>query len=73
MKFYSYLAAVLLVIPKTEAQNRCSQELEPGSECVLSKCREECLKKLKGFGTCIEKPAGSHKYTCNCLYNCGAQ
>ncbi|ESQ32422.1 hypothetical protein EUTSA_v10005578mg [Eutrema salsugineum] len=64
------LFSVLLVVPKTEAQQRCSKELEPGTECLLSKCREDCFKQLSGFGSCIENPIGSSKYTCNCFYNC---
>ncbi|AED95741.1 unnamed protein product [Arabidopsis thaliana] len=76
-KLFSYfmllvvLFSVLTIIPKTEAQKRCRQELEPGKQCVLAKCRELCFKQLKGFGSCIEKPPGSSKYTCNCFYNCG--
>ncbi|CAH2044698.1 unnamed protein product [Thlaspi arvense] len=64
------LFSVLLVIPQTEAQKRCKQVLEPGTQCELSWCRESCLKKLNGFGTCVENPPGSSKYTCNCFYNC---
>ncbi|CAN8265597.1 unnamed protein product [Cochlearia groenlandica] len=65
------LFSVLLVIPKSEAQMRCRQELEPHTQCLLSKCRQMCLHKLNGFGVCIEKPPGFHQYTCNCFYNCG--
>ncbi|CAF2035926.1 hypothetical protein BRARA_I00409 [Brassica rapa] len=66
------LFSVLLVVPQTEAQKRCIKELMPGTQCLLAKCRKVCFKTLKGFGTCIEKPPGSDRYTCNCLYNCGA-
>ncbi|KAF8105617.1 hypothetical protein N665_0157s0185 [Sinapis alba] len=65
------LFSVLLVIPKTEAQKRCRQVIDPNTQCLLAKCREVCFKTLKGFGTCIENPSGSDKYTCNCLYDCG--
>ncbi|XP_018475665.1 putative defensin-like protein 165 [Raphanus sativus] len=64
------LFSVLLVVPKTEAQKRCAKELMPGTQCLLANCREVCLRTLEGFGTCIEKPAGSDRYTCNCVYNC---
>ncbi|XP_018490569.2 putative defensin-like protein 165 [Raphanus sativus] len=64
------LFSVLLVVPKTEAQKRCVKQLMPGTQCLLAKCREVCLGTLKGFGSCIEKPPGSDKYTCNCVYNC---
>ncbi|KAF8107253.1 hypothetical protein N665_0124s0047 [Sinapis alba] len=77
-QFISYLMvlmvlfSVLLVVPKTEAQKRCRKELMPGTQCLLAKCREVCLNTLKGFGTCIEKPPDSDRYTCNCFYNCSA-
>ncbi|EOA14450.1 hypothetical protein CARUB_v10027654mg [Capsella rubella] len=66
------LFSVLSFVPNTEAQKRCRKELEPGKQCVLSHCREICLKQLNGFGSCVEKPPGSDKYTCNCFYNCGS-
>ncbi|KAG7537151.1 S locus-related glycoprotein 1 binding pollen coat protein [Arabidopsis suecica] len=67
------LFSVLSVVPKTEAQKRCRQELEPGKQCLLAECRELCFKKSNGFGSCLEKPPGSENYTCNCYYNCGAR
>ncbi|XP_019085929.1 PREDICTED: putative defensin-like protein 165 [Camelina sativa] len=67
------LFSVLSIVPKTEAQKRCIQELEQGKQCLLAKCRERCFKNLNGFGSCVEKPPGSDRYICNCFYSCGAQ
>ncbi|ESQ32421.1 hypothetical protein EUTSA_v10005401mg [Eutrema salsugineum] len=66
------LFSVLLVIPKTEAQKRCREELEPETQCVWSTCKQECFIKWSGYGACIQKPGGSRNYVCNCFYNCGA-
>ncbi|XP_019090163.1 PREDICTED: putative defensin-like protein 165 [Camelina sativa] len=65
------LLSVITIAPKTEAQKRCRKVLEPGTQCLLAKCREECFKKLSGNGVCVETPPTSGKYTCNCFYNCG--
>ncbi|KAF3593516.1 hypothetical protein YC2023_085847 [Brassica napus] len=64
------LFSVLLIIPKTEAQQRCTKVIAPETQCLLLKCREECFKTLNGFGTCVENPPGSDNYTCNCMYDC---
>ncbi|CAF2089628.1 unnamed protein product [Brassica napus] len=64
------LFSVLLISPKTEAQQRCTKVIAPETQCLLLNCREECFKTLNGFGTCVENPPGSENYTCNCMYNC---
>lgn len=65
--FSIYFVAVALTNIQMDAQNRCTENLNPNG-CVLADCGKKYFEKHNWKGLC--STSGTRNFICTCVYSC---